>query len=148
MSNFRFPLEKALAWRRTRLELAEARLEQQLASLTCIDRDRTELESEGRRAEVEVRALPQVAGEDLEALAQFRRRLQQRMAELAAKRVECLRELAVRQAAVLEARREFRLLERLREKRRAEWQAERDRELEQLAADCYLAGWSRGQKQL
>ena len=45
---------------------------------------------------------------------------------------------------MLEARRRCRLLERLKERRLAEWTAERDQELEEMAAETYLARWSRG----
>jgi hypothetical protein len=45
----------------------------------------------------------------------------------------------------LEARRRCRLLERLRERRWTEWQLARDRELEELASDSYLAQWNRRQ---
>jgi hypothetical protein len=47
---------------------------------------------------------------------------------------------------MLEARRCCRLLERLKERRRAEWQAATDREMEELAAESFLAGWSRGER--
>jgi hypothetical protein len=59
--------------------------------------------------------------------------------------VECLKELAARQAALLEDRRRCRLLERLKERRWAEWQLARDRDLEDLASDSYLAQWTRRQ---
>jgi hypothetical protein len=44
---------------------------------------------------------------------------------------------------MLEARRRCRLLERLKEHRLTEWTAERDREVEEIAAESYLARWSR-----
>jgi len=44
---------------------------------------------------------------------------------------------------VLEAQRRVRLLERLRERRFSEWEAELNRELEALAAESYLARWKR-----
>jgi hypothetical protein len=59
--------------------------------------------------------------------------------------MECQKELAARQAAVLEARRRYRLLERLKDRRWAEWQSAADRELDELAADSYLAQWARRQ---
>jgi hypothetical protein len=143
MTAFRFPLQKALDWRRTQLELAEARLREQLAALAAIDRARLELQATGRRTEVEVRAFQPLAGGDLSALGSFRLLVKMRERELAARRVECQKELSVRQAALREARRSSRLLERLKERRWAEWQAARDRELEELAADSYLAQWAR-----
>jgi hypothetical protein len=57
--------------------------------------------------------------------------------------VECQNELAARQAVMLEARRRCRLLERLKERRWAEWQSAAGRELDELAADSYLAQWAR-----
>jgi len=44
---------------------------------------------------------------------------------------------------VLRARRDVRVIEKLRERRLAEWQAEADRELEGLAAEVFLARWGR-----
>jgi hypothetical protein len=143
MTTFRFPLQKALDWRRTQLELAEARLREQRAALAAIDRARLELQATGRRTEVEVRAFRPLEGGDLSALGRFRLQVQARDQELAARRVKCQKELSVRQAALLEARRSSRLLERLKERRWTEWQAGRDRELEELAADSYLAQWAR-----
>jgi hypothetical protein len=46
---------------------------------------------------------------------------------------------------MLEARRRCRLLERLKERRLTEWTAGRDHELEEIAAESYLARWSRRQ---
>jgi len=143
VTSFHFPLQKALDWRGTQLGLAEARLQQQLAALADIDRARVELEAMGRRTEVEVREFHPLAGGDLSALGSFRLMVKVREREFAAKRVECQKEVAVRQAAMLEARRRCRLLERLKERRWAEWQSARDRELEEAAADSYLAQWAR-----
>jgi hypothetical protein len=46
---------------------------------------------------------------------------------------------------MLEARRRFRLLERLKDRRMAEWKQAGDREIEEVAAESYLARWSRAQ---
>jgi hypothetical protein len=47
---------------------------------------------------------------------------------------------------MLEARRRLRLLERLKDRRMAEWRAARDKELEELASESYLAKWQRRRK--
>jgi hypothetical protein len=57
--------------------------------------------------------------------------------------VACQKELAARQAALMEARRQCRLLERLKDRRWAEWQSAAAKELDELAADSYLAQWAR-----
>ena len=143
MTSFRFPLQKALDWRRTQLELEEARFKQRAAAMADLDRERAEIEASGIRAEFAVRHWQPLAGLDLAALGSFRLQVKQREVQLATRRADCQRELDARQAAMLEARRRCRLLERLKERRLAEWQSARDRELEELASESYLALWNR-----
>jgi len=143
MTAFRFRLERVLEWRRTQLELAEARFKQQAAALGALDRMRAETEASGIRAEIEVRRQSRVAGRDLEALGHFRLRVKSEETRIAGLRVAAAAEYAVRQKGMLEARRRVRLLERLRERRLAEWEEARDRELEELASESYLARWNR-----
>jgi len=143
MIPFRFSLDKVLEWRRMQLELEENQFKQQLAAMAALDRARAELEAAGIRAEVQVREWRPVAGADLAALGSFRLRTRKMEEELEVRRAECRRKLAGQQAAMLEARRRFRLLERLKERRLAEWQRASNRELEELASESYLAQWNR-----
>jgi hypothetical protein len=145
MKIFRFPLEKALEWRRIELEIEEARYKQQSAELAALDRRRAEIEASGIRAEIQVREWTPVAAGDLSALGSFRLRVKNDEAQLAARRVETLRKLADQQNQMLEARRRCRLLERLKERRLAEWTSARDLELEQIAAESYLSRWTQNQ---
>ena len=143
MKAFRFPLEKALDWRRIELELEEVRYKQQLAELAGLDRQRAEVEASGIRAEIEVREWRPIAAGDLTALGSFRQYVKSRESEIARLRFEAAQKLAEQQKVMLEARRRCRLLERLKEHRLTEWTAERDREVEEIAAESYLARWSR-----
>jgi flagellar export protein FliJ len=145
MTGFQFRLEKVLTWRRTELELAETLFKRQSAMIAELDRKRAEWEAAGIAAELQVRASESLDGSDLAALAAFRRHVRACEQGLAAQRTEAGKELERMQQTMLEARRRCRLLERLRERRLAEWQAETDRELEQIAADSYLAGMARRQ---
>ena len=108
-----------------------------------LDRARAELEAAGIRAEVQVRAWAPLAGQDLAALSRFREHVAQEERSLEARRAACRQQLQEQHKLMLEARRRCRLLERLRERRWGEWRAESDRELEQFAAECYLAGVAR-----
>ena len=143
MTNFRFPLQKVLDWRQTQLELEEARFQQQLAAVAAIDRAYAEMEASGITAELEVRRWDPLAGRDLAALGRFRLLVQSREKQIALQRAECQRELDVRKPAMLEARRHCRLLERLKERRLGEWTSARDRELEEVASESFLARWAR-----
>ncbi len=143
MTTFRFRLDKVLAWRGTQLELAEIEFRREAAALAELDHASEELEARGIRTEAEVRGWSPLAGRDLAALGGFRHYLERRAKELAAQRTEQARKLAEREKAMLEARRRCRLLERLRERRLAEWQAASAREVEQIAAESYLARFAR-----
>ena len=143
MKSFQFPLEKALDWRRTQLELEEARYKQQVAALAALDRQRNEVKASGRRAETEVRRWRPIVSGDLRALAGFRDRVKSQESEIAHHLTEAAQKLAEQQRIMLEARRRCRLLERLKERRLAEWTAARDHELDEVAAESYLARWSR-----
>jgi hypothetical protein len=141
MTSFKFPLKRVLDCRRTQLELEEARYRQHAASLAALDRRRAEVEAEGIRAEVQVREWSPVTSSDLAALCAFRSRVKSIEARIAAQRAECARKLAERQKVMMEARRRYKLLERLEERRLVEWKAARDKELDELAAESFLAKW-------
>ena len=140
MNAFRFPLERALEWRRRQLEIEENRFKQQAAALAELDRARADLESTAIRAELQVRGWAPLLGQDLSALAGFRSDVKTKEEALAARRHQCQLQLAAQQQAMLEARRRCRLLEKLRERRWEEWRAAADRDLEQFAGENYLAG--------
>jgi flagellar export protein FliJ len=143
MTSFRFRLEKVLDWRRQQMELEEARFKQQTAAVAGLDGACAALEAAGIRAELEVRTWSPLAGNDLAALAGFRLHTRRQEQEIARLRAEAQKKLEALQTTMLEARRRCRLLERLRERRLAEWQAACDRELEELAGESYLAGLAR-----
>src|ERR1043166_6036979 len=143
MTSLRFPLKRVLDWRRTQLELEEARYKQQAAALAALDRARAEIEAAGLRAEIQVSQWDNLAGRDLSALGAFRLRVQAREAEIACRRVDCARKLEEQQRVMLEARRPCRLLERLAERKAAEGRVALDRELEEIASESHLGKWAR-----
>jgi len=139
MNAFHFPLQRVLDWRRTQLELEEARFKQQLAAMAALDRERAGWEAAAIKAEIQVRDWNPLAGGDLAALGSFRVNVRDREKEIDVRRAACRKSLDEQQIAMLEARRRCRLLERLRERRLREWQSAGDRELEQMAAESFLA---------
>ena len=143
MKSFQFPLEKALELRRTQLELEEANHKRQIAAVAAIDRRKAEIEASGVQAEIEVRQWSPIQSGDLAALGHYRLKVKSEESALARHRLDAVQKLAAQQKVMMEARRRYRLLERLRERRLAEWTAERDKELDEIAAESYLARWSR-----
>jgi len=145
MSGFRFSLEKALDLRRLQLELEESRFQQQAAALRELDRRREDMRLSRANAEAQVRAGGWAQGLDLAALGAFRLHVQAKEKQLAQLRVEDEKKVEERRNAMLEARRRCRLLERLKERRKGEWDTAFNRELEAVAAESFLAQWNRGQ---
>lgn len=141
MTAFRFRLERVLELRRTQLEMEEMKLRQRTAALAALDRERAAIEAAAVSAEVEVRRWTSVAGGDLAALEEFRAHSRSQQQLLAARRAQAARDLGAQQAAMLEARRRCRLLERLKERRWSDWKAASDREVEEIAAESWLAQW-------
>ena len=109
------------------------------AALAGLDRERAEIEASGIGAEIQVRQWNPIAAGDLTALGNFRLQVKARESEIARRRLDAAQKLAEQQKLMLEARRRCRLLERLKERRLTEWTAERDHELEEIAAESYLA---------
>jgi len=143
MKSFKFPLEKALELRRTQLEMEEAKHKREIAAVAAIDRRRAEIEASGLRAEVEVRKWNPISAGDLAALSNYRTKVKEEEAALTRHRIDAAQKAAAQQKVMLEARRRCRLLERLKERRLEEWTFERDKELDEIAAESYLARWSR-----
>jgi len=142
VKRFEFRLQQVLEWREKQLELEDARLKQQIAGIASLDQASAGLASAGLQAERQLRSSAAVSGQDLAALAGFRQHIRMRSREIAERRAEALKQLAAQQKVMLEARRRCRLLERLKERRLSEWQAESDRELDALASESFLARWA------
>ena len=143
MTSFRFRLQKVLDWRRVQLELEEVKFKQAAAGVPELDRALVELRAAMGEQETQLRGAQLTTGLDWAALGFYRMDVKKDEREIANKRVEAAKKLAVQQAAMLEARQRCRLLERLKERRLSEWEAASDRELDETAAESYLAQWSR-----
>ena len=143
MRAFEFPLRQALAWRRTQLETEENKLRQLAAKVEELALAVVRLDLVKGRAERTVREATAVDAADLWAWGAYRRRLLAELKALTGRKRECEQQMAAQRERVREAERQCRLLEKLEERRRAAWRIEADREMENLAAESFLALWNR-----
>lgn len=143
MRTFEFPLRQALAWRRTQLETEENKLRLLTSKVEELALAAVRLDLVKGRAEQTVRAATAVDAADLWAWAAYRQRLLAELKALAGRRRECEQQVAAQLDRTREAQRQCRLLEKLEERRLAAWRIEADRELENLAAESFLALWNR-----
>jgi flagellar export protein FliJ len=143
MKVFRFPLQRVQDLRALQLRAEEeklAALQLRLASLIQRENALTEALAKFRS---NLLALPSIAGSDLQALAACQVRIRNERASLKESRGGCETLLAGQRQRLLKARINYRVLEKLKEKRWKEWSYLSNREVEDTAAEAYTARWSR-----
>lgn len=136
MTSFHFRLERVLAFRRTQFQVLESACRQAETKLRAVQAQHAALAARKTETRNSVTRLPLVAGRTFAPLSDWLHwtvsedqrfvKLEQHLAQ----------ELQKRRGAVMEANRKVRLLEKLREKRHAEWQSAFDREIEEISADA------------
>jgi flagellar export protein FliJ len=141
MRAFQFPLRKALDWRRTQRDVEEGKLRQLVAELREMEVTMAGLGLVRSRAEQAVCEAAAVEASDLWALAAYRARLLAELQALARRKREREQQIAAQRELVRQAQRQCRLLEKLEERRFAEWRRAADRETENLASESFLARW-------
>lgn len=140
MQRFQFPLEQALKWRTTRLELENAklaRLQQERESATRLRG--TICETAQREVAAFLHGSPGATGAELTLLAGYRRGIAARLKKLEMAIRNCEAGIEQQKATVLEADREKRLLESLKQRQLDEWNYELNREIENTAGELFLA---------
>jgi hypothetical protein len=143
MRRFQFRLDSVLGWRTVELEIEEGRLEQLFAERRNWDAQALAVE-DGRRDAARVLTAETLDGQQLAAFSFHRRHLEREAGRIAGRRADCEKRIALQQRKVAEAERKIRLLERLKERRLAEWTIEFNRELEAQASETFLSKWVRG----
>lgn len=141
MKSFQFPLQKALDWRALQMRAEEDKLTaMQREQASLLQRDQA-LAAAQTRSEAGVLRSSFVDGADIRALAAFRLRIQSERNAIHATRQQVDAQILLQRKRLLKARKDVKVLERLKEKRLKTWQYLSDREVEQTAADNYMAQW-------
>ena len=141
MKPFRFALQRILEFRASRVEEEERKLAALREESAVLDHAIEQVGQSREQAARAMAAAEQAKGEDLWALTHFYSRLNRERAALDEKKSSCAQKLARQRKSYTEARREHRLLEKLREKQLAEWTREAGREVDKVAGELYLARW-------
>ena len=139
MKRFDFPLERVRQWRHEQASLEELKLQKLYGDLASIDDLRQRTEHELRTAEQDIQVQNVRRIQDLANLDTFRQFIRRQLGNIAMRRQQCEVKVFEQRQVILEARRQFELLDRLRQKALADWRAARDKEEEELAAELYLA---------
>jgi len=143
MKIFRFPLQRVLEWRALQLRVEEEKLgglRQQLAALVQLGES---LASARNRSESHLFASGAAAGSELQAWALYQARLARQQELLKPQLAQCEKLIIEQRQRLLKARTDHRVLEKLRERRWQQWLYLNGREVEDTAAEVYLAKWGR-----
>jgi len=143
MRSFRFRLDRVLDWYRDQFDVEQARLAVTMTALHGAQQKLAKFHAECLAVERDVIGRREIPARDFPALGLFR--LRARKTEIELNQDLHTRESAVREQMqrVQDAQRRLRLLEKLRDRRQAEHRYLEDKELEDLAAEAFLARWDR-----
>ncbi|HUB83150.1 MAG TPA: hypothetical protein VMB03_30325 [Bryobacteraceae bacterium] len=142
MQAFRFRLARVLEWYTRQYELEERRLTACLAALTDAKAAIAALLAERLAVERDVLSRKAIPARDFAALGLYRIGVRKREIELNAARERCEAEVEAQRLKLRAAERRVRLVEKLRERRLAEYTYAETRELEELASDAFFAKWA------
>ena len=139
MKKFEFRLEAALRLRQTQREIERSKLQGLLADESRLRNAVLALEAERQRASSALHSSQEIDAFELRALSAYNLGAEARKATLIQQLSRQNHLVAEARGRVIAAERNVTLLEKLREKQRAGWQAEWDREIEQNAQEAWTA---------
>ncbi|HUS06922.1 MAG TPA: hypothetical protein VMZ52_11520 [Bryobacteraceae bacterium] len=139
MRIFQFSLASVLEWRKAQAGLQEMQLALLVAELHNLEASQKRVAADRTAAHQFVKAGAQINWTDLMALDSFDQFSDNQQLILTRRKEDCRNRIAAQQRKVFEARRDFQLLEKLRERKKAEWDRQSTAEQEDFACEAYLS---------
>jgi hypothetical protein len=139
MKRFHFPLETVRRWRLERAGIEELKLRQILAEKQKLAASKEKIKVEVAQTARQVLEQPSIPALELESLDSFRLHVRGRIRQMEQQERECEGRIIQQRNNVLEARRQFELIDQLRQKALTEWRALGNKEQEDMAAELFLA---------
>jgi flagellar export protein FliJ len=142
MKKFQFPLAQAMEWRRMSVHLEEAKLEALYAELAGLNARAQRLREARAQSEKETIDAASVTGAELKRLDAFAQAAKIELERLQTAAMECQKRIGSQTDTVVQKRRDVRLLERLHERKLAEWKSDFARELDKEAEELHLGRYA------
>ena len=139
MKGFHFPLERVRRWRSEQASLEELKLQQLHAERARLAQAKRDVETESARSAQQVLTQPSIDPLELTSLESYRQHLRRCAYELGNLERQCEAKVVEQRQRLIEARRQFEMLDRLHHKAWTEWLAAGNKEQEELAAEMFLA---------
>jgi 5-methylcytosine-specific restriction endonuclease McrBC GTP-binding regulatory subunit McrB len=145
MKRFNFPLDRVRRWRLEQLDVEELKLQHLRDELEGLAASKRLIQDEVAETQREVLGQAYMRSAELETLDSYRIYNRGRIRDLENREWERGTRVVEQRAKVIEARRQFELLEQLRKKSFGAWKAAVDKDQEDLAAELFLGRYrSRG----
>jgi flagellar export protein FliJ len=141
---FRFPLERVLAWRHLQMRAEEEKLSALQHRRDLLNHRVNALKSAELKSKWGLLKLPAVPGSELRAMTAFQDQVKKECTALDLDRAQCEKWIGVQRVRLLKARKDYRVVEKLKEKRQQAWVYLNDREVESAAADSHISKLVRG----
>jgi flagellar export protein FliJ len=143
MKAFQFPLQRVLEWRELQMRTEEEKLSTIQNKLAEELHRENALIAAQLNAEMNVLGRPVVEATEFRALAAFQLRIRGEKVSLVAARKNLEIQIAEQRKRLLKVRKDCKVLENLKERRKKAWTYLHDRELENTAAESFISNWAR-----
>ena len=141
MKRFRFQLQTALDWRRRLMETEQMRLEELQSKRNAVLAAKAAADQSVEESRRTTLQSPTVMAGELAALDNYRQAVEYQNQRLDREAAQLAESILQQRRVLIEATLQFRLLDKLRSRRMAEWKKESDRQIETEAGELYLAKW-------
>ena len=142
MLRFEFSLDVALRWRQSQLDVEELKLRRLSTELADLEQREQNLQRSQAMAREHVQNSA-VSPAEREGLAEYLRWARSEGVRLGVAATDCRARIGRQRAALVEARRRYELLSKLKTRRHAEWEKALAKEIEGMASEAFLSRWNR-----
>jgi hypothetical protein len=143
VKKFSFGLERVRAWRAEQVETEKLKLRRLFDERHALEAAGALLDRELAEAEKNVRSQVHLDAQQLCSLDAFKLYVKSEKSRLVARIAECDHRIAAQRQRLLDVRRQFRLLERMKRREWDDWNRALTREIDELAAEVHLSQWER-----
>ena len=143
MRAFHFPLQRVLEYRELQMRTEEEKLSTIQNQLAEVLHRENALTAAQLNAEMNLLGRAVVDAGEFRALSAFQLRIRSEKVSLLAARKSLEVQVSEQRKRLLKARKNCKILENLKEKRKKTWTYLSDREIENTAAESYISNWAR-----
>jgi flagellar export protein FliJ len=143
VKTFQFPLQRVLEYRELQMRTEEEKLSTIQNQLAEVLHRENVLTAAQLTAEMNLLGRPLVEASQFRALSAFQLRIRGEKISLLAARSNLEIQIAEQRKRLLKVRKDCKILENLKEKRKKVWTYLSDREIENTAAESYISNWAR-----